>query len=146
ARPKGTIDVRLAEHQQSARSREERGVNLQEAITHYRVLATGKGVSLLECSIETGRTHQIRRHLAAIERPILGDSRYGDFPENRRARREWGLVRQLLLARRISLGHPLTGKRLSIEAPLPEDLIGLLERVGIAWTRQGRSKLSNRRQ
>lgn len=145
ARPQGTIDVRLAEHQQSAKSREERGVNLQEAVTHYRVLATGKGVSLLECSIETGRTHQIRRHLAAIGRPIVGDSRYGDFPENRRARREWGLDRQFLHARSITLEHPLTGKRLSVEAPLPEDLIDVLGKAGIAWTRQGKSKLSNKR-
>lgn len=134
ARPKGTIDVRLAEHQQSARSREERGVNLQEAITHYRVLATGKGVSLLECSIETGRTHQIRRHLAAIGHPVAGDTRYGDFPFNRRIRQEWGLRRQFLHARRLALAHPITGKALSFEAPLPRELVEVLQAAGIAWS------------
>lgn len=144
-KPRGTIDLPLAEHQQSARSRAERGVNLQEAVTHYRVLATGKGVSLLECEIETGRTHQIRRHLAAIGHPVVGDTRYGDFPFNREARRSWGLERQFLHARRISLPHPATGKPLTLEASLSPDLVEVLAKAGIAWTRAGKSKLSDSR-
>lgn len=133
-RPKGTIDLALAEHQQTARSREERGVNLQPAVTHYRVLASGAGVSLLECTIETGRTHQIRRHLAAIGHPVVGDARYGDFPANRDARATWGLKRQFLHARRLETEHPVTGKPLAVEAPLPEDLVAALRAAGIAWT------------
>ncbi len=133
-RPKGTIDLALAEHQQSARSREERGVNLQPAITHYRVLATGEGVSLLECTIETGRTHQIRRHLAAIGRPVVGDTRYGDFPFNREAAKRWGLKRQFLHARRLELEHPTTGAPLVVQAPLPKELVQVLHGAGIAWT------------
>lgn len=133
-RPVGTIDTPLAEHQQTARSRQERGVNMQEAITHYRVLATGAGVSLLECRIETGRTHQIRRHLAAIGHPIVGDARYGDFPFNREARRRWGLDRQFLHARRLALRHPIDGREMVFEAPLPDDLVRALNAAGIAWT------------
>lgn len=133
-RPKGTIDVPLAEHQQTARSRVERGVNMQEAITHYRVLATGAGVSLLECTIETGRTHQIRRHLAAIGHPIVGDARYGDFPFNRDVARDWGLKRQFLHARRLEVEHPVSGQKMTFDAPLPEELVQVLRAAGIAWT------------
>jgi 23S rRNA pseudouridine955/2504/2580 synthase len=133
-RPRGTIDLPLAEHQQTARSREERGVNLQPAVTHYRVIAAGAGVSLLECTIETGRTHQIRRHLAAIGHPVVGDARYGDFPFNREARAAWGLKRQFLHARRLETEHPMTGRPLVVEAPLPLDLVAVLRAVGIAET------------
>lgn len=134
ARPAGTIDIPLAEHQQTARSRAERGINFQEAITHYRVLAMGKGVSLLECRIETGRTHQIRRHLAAIGRPVVGDRKYGDFPFNRQARKDFGLSRQFLHARSLALPHPVSGEPMRFEAPLPDDLVEVLRRAGISWT------------
>jgi len=133
-RPVGTIDLPLAEHQQTARSRQERGVNMQPAVTHYRVLATGAGVSLLECTIETGRTHQIRRHLAAIGHPVAGDARYGDFPFNREIAKSWGLKRQFLHARRLEIQHPISGQRMVFEAPLPDELVEVLRAAGIAWT------------
>jgi len=133
-RSRGTIDLPLAEHQQSAKSRGERGINMQSAITHYRVLAVGNRVSLLECTIETGRTHQIRRHLAAIGHPVVGDSRYGDFAFNREAAKSWGLKRQFLHARRLELEHPLTGRPLVVQAPLPKELVQVLHGAGIAWT------------
>ncbi len=133
-KPKGTIDLPLAEHQQTARSREERGVNLQPAVTHYRTLAPGAAVTLLECTIETGRTHQIRRHLAAVGHPVVGDARYGDFPFNREVRASWGLKRQFLHARRLETEHPITGRPLVVEAPLPGDLVTALHAAGIAWT------------
>ncbi len=133
-RPVGTIDVPLAEHQQTSKSRLERGVNMQPAVTHYRVLASGAGVSLLECTIETGRTHQIRRHLAAIGHPVVGDARYGDFPFNRDVRRDWGLERQFLHARRLEVQHPISGQKMVFDAPLPEELAIVLRAAGIAWT------------
>ncbi len=97
-RPRGTIDQPLAEHQQTSRSKAMHGINLQSAITHWKVLAVGAGVSLLECTIETGRTHQIRRHLAQLGHPVIGDAKYGEFQQNRDARATWGLTRQFLHA------------------------------------------------
>ncbi len=129
---RGTIDLPLSEHEQTAKSKSQRGVNMQEAITHYRVLAKGPGVSLLECTIETGRTHQIRRHLVAMGHPVAGDKRYGDFPFNRELKAKFGLKRMFLHARRLAVAHPITGKPLALEAPLPAELVDALEKMGIA--------------
>src|SRR2546421_5675770 len=130
---RGTVAVRLPEHQQTFASKQARGVNLQEAVTHYSKVAGGSDATLLELSIETGRTHQIRRHLAAIGHPVVGDSRYGDFVFNRRARASMGLRRMFLHSSRLALQHPITGKRLAFSAPLPGELSDALERAGIAW-------------
>ena len=129
--PDGTLDLPLAEHQQTRDSREARGVNMQEAITHYRTVAAGDTVSLLECRIETGRTHQIRRHLEGAGHPIAGDRRYGDFPFNRLLKAECGLRRMFLHAQTLELAHPLTGKPLRLEAPLPPELREALDRLGL---------------
>jgi len=76
---------------------------------------------LLEAQLKTGRTHQIRVHLASSGYPILGDDKYGDFELNKRIAKQ-GLKRMFLHAARISFVHPVTEERLRIEAPLPEDL------------------------
>ena len=104
---------------------------MQLAITHYRTLAKGSGVSLLECRIETGRTHQIRRHLVAMGHPVAGDRRYGDFPFNRELKARFGLKRMFLHARRMEVEHPITGARMVFEAPLPPELTDALARMGI---------------
>jgi 23S rRNA pseudouridine955/2504/2580 synthase len=132
-RESGSIEVRLAEHQQSAASKQQRGVNLQEAVTHWRRLAGGPDCTLLELTIETGRTHQIRRHLDAIGHPVVGDGKHGDFLFNRQARAEYGLKRMFLHAAFLSLPHPITGKRLAFHVPLPEELKAALARAKIAW-------------
>ncbi|MFL5276930.1 MAG: RluA family pseudouridine synthase, partial [Myxococcales bacterium] len=106
---RGTIDVRLPEHQQTFASKQVRGLNLQEAVTHFTKLSGGAEATLLELNIETGRTHQIRRHLASIGHPVVGDARYGDFAFNRRARASMGLKRMFLHSTRLALLHPLTG-------------------------------------
>jgi 23S rRNA pseudouridine955/2504/2580 synthase len=129
--PSGTIDVPLIEHEQTAKSRDEHGVKLQEAVTHYRVIGAGAEVSLLSCSIETGRTHQIRRHLAAIGHPVLGDRRHGDFALNRRLKAEAGLDRLFLHARRLDFSHPISGKKLKLESLVPTDLREVLQRLGV---------------
>ena len=108
----GRIDLPLSEHQQSAESKARRGVNMQEAVTRYRVLRQGEEAALLEVTLETGRTHQIRSHLAAIGHPVAGDRKYGDFAFNRDARARWGLKRLFLHAERIELPHPETGARI----------------------------------
>jgi len=132
-RESGSIDLRLAEHQQTYASKQQRGVNLQSALTHWRKLAGGAEATLLELTIETGRTHQIRRHLDAIGHPVVGDTKYGDFPFNRIAQRQWGLRRMFLHSARLSLAHPLTRKRLVFESPLPSELADCLQRAGIRW-------------
>jgi 23S rRNA pseudouridine955/2504/2580 synthase len=130
--PQGTLDLPLAEHQQTRRSRESRGVNLQEAITHYETVSASSLVSLLECRIETGRTHQIRRHLEAAGHPIAGDRRYGDFPFNRQLKAQSGLKRMFLHAQTLELAHPLMEKLLRFEAPLPQELVDALQQLGLA--------------
>ena len=130
-RETGSVDLRLPEHQQTKASKTQRGVNMQQALTHWRKLAGGPDATLLELTIETGRTHQIRRHLAAIGHPVVGDGKYGDFPFNREAQRQFGLKRMFLHSARLSLAHPLTKKRLTLLSVLPKELQEALPRAGI---------------
>jgi 23S rRNA pseudouridine955/2504/2580 synthase len=88
-------------------------------------------VSLLEAELETGRTHQIRVHLAHLGYPIAGDDKYGDFAWNRRLARA-GLKRMFLHAHRLRFLHPLDGSDVSIEAPLAPDLAAFLRRLDAA--------------
>jgi 23S rRNA pseudouridine1911/1915/1917 synthase len=90
----------------------------REAITHFAVLELLGGHALLEVRLETGRTHQIRVHLAAIDLPVVGDPVYG-VPDK-------ALGRQFLHAQRLAFEHPLTGARIEAESPLPDDLGGYL--------------------
>jgi 23S rRNA pseudouridine955/2504/2580 synthase len=131
SRDAGTIDLPLSEHEQTGRSKSVRGVNFQEALTRWKVLASMKEASLLQVAIETGRTHQIRRHLEAVGHPVAGDKRYGDFPFNRTARTRWGLKRMFLHAWKLALPHPTTGERLALAAPLPAELVEVLRRLNL---------------
>ncbi len=89
------------------------------AWTDYRVLGQGKFGAEVECLLHTGRTHQIRVHLAHLGHPIWGDTLYGKQATGD----EFYPARQMLHAARIELAHPITGKLLKIEAPLPEDYV-----------------------
>jgi 23S rRNA pseudouridine955/2504/2580 synthase len=131
-REAGTIDLPLSEHEQTARSKAMRGVNFQEALTRWKVVSAMKDASLLSVAIETGRTHQIRRHLEAVGHPVAGDRRYGDFAFNRAAKQRWGLARMFLHAWRLELPHPVTGAPLRLEADLPAALAEVLSRVNLA--------------
>lgn len=94
--------------------------NGRRAVTHWRVqTALPDGLSFVECRIETGRTHQIRVHLASLGSPIAGDAFYGKPALDRRL--PVPPKRQLLHARLLELPHPVTGEPLRFEAPLPED-------------------------
>ncbi len=92
-----------------------------EAATQVKPLAAADGFSLLEVRLLTGRTHQIRVHLAHAGHPVLGDDKYGDFELNRVLAKQ-GAKRLLLHARRLSFRHPQTGERLRLESPLPPDM------------------------
>ena len=102
---------------------------LYPARTRYRRLAVAAGHSVLRVIPEQGRTHQIRRHLAAIGHPVLGDDRYGHAPTNRYFEEKNGLDRTFLHCVRLEIDHPDTGARCIVEAPLPGDLRAVLERT-----------------
>ena len=87
------------------------------------MLGRYQGYTHVQCRLETGRTHQIRVHLASIGHPIAGDPVYGS-----RADRS-GLGRQCLHARRLTFVHPATGRQMTVEAPLPPDFAGFLARL-----------------
>ena len=96
------------------------------ARTHYHVLERFPHATLLECALETGRTHQIRVHLASIAHPLLGDPVYGP---RRAAQVLPAFPRQALHAWRLALVHPVRRTELGWEAPLPEDFAQLLEKL-----------------
>jgi 23S rRNA pseudouridine955/2504/2580 synthase len=108
----------------------ERRVAVKEggvsAITRIRLLEKSKDFSLVQLRLMTGRTHQIRVHLAHAGHPVLGDDKYGDFEFNRGLARQ-GVKRLFLHARRLAFAHPGGGARLRLEAPLPADLRAFVE-------------------
>jgi 23S rRNA (uracil1939-C5)-methyltransferase len=112
-----------------ARALREEG-RVQAARTRYRRLAVVSGHSLLRVLPDEGRTHQIRRHLAGIGHPVLGDARYGHSPTNRYFEERNSLDRTFLHCVRLELSHPRTGERLVVQAPLPGDLRATLVRLG----------------
>jgi len=91
----------------------------REAVTHFEVEELLPRHALLRVTLETGRTHQIRVHLAAIDLPVAGDPLYG-------RPRDLGLERQFLHATRLAFDHPFTGARVDVTSPLPDDLAGAL--------------------
>jgi 23S rRNA pseudouridine1911/1915/1917 synthase len=95
----------------------------REARTHFELERLLPDAALLRVTLDTGRTHQIRVHMAAIGHPILGDTQYG-------GRSAYGLTRQFLHAARLAFPHPVTGAVLDLPSPLPDDLAAALERAG----------------
>ena len=93
----------------------------REAVTHFEVAELLGGYALLNVKLETGRTHQIRVHLAAIDLPVVGDPVYG-VPDK-------ALGRQFLHASRLAFDHPVTDERVDVESPLPDDLASFLGRL-----------------
>ena len=102
--------------------------NAQRAITLVRVSRLVGDYSLLEVTIKTGRTHQIRVHLASQGYPIVGDDKYGDFELNKRLAAQ-GMKRMFLHAWRLQFVHPQTGRSETVEALLPEELQNFIDHV-----------------
>ena len=97
----------------------------REARTHFEVLELLPADALVEARLETGRTHQVRAHFAAIGHPVAGDPRYGHAGRH-------GLARQFLHSARLGFRHPFTGEELEFESELPADLAQALERARAA--------------
>lgn len=121
----GTIDAPIGRHP-SAGWRFAVTSTGKHAITHYRTIEAFPEATLVEVSLETGRTHQIRVHMSAIKHPCVGDPMYGSNPE---LGARLGLTRQWLHAVRLGFTHPGTGRWMEIEAPYPDDLQHALDVV-----------------
>ena len=101
--------------------------NGKEAITHFKVLKRYKDCTLLEINIETGRTHQIRVHLSHIGYPIIGDEVYSN------GKNKWNIEGQCLHAKSLDFKHPITGKNMHIEAPIPEYFENIIKELDIMY-------------
>lgn len=133
SKPRGTITDKLFRNEWAKNEAKvivsEKG---QRAVTHYQTLqeiSRPEGIfSLLECRIETGRTHQIRVHLSHHNCPILGDKAYGDKKMNSFQSRNNNISRQLLHAYSLEFFHPWIGKKIKIEAPYKDDMKNFLKK------------------
>lgn len=127
----GTVDEPIARHETKRTSMAVR-MGGKPAVTHYRVIQKFRAHTHLRLKLETGRTHQIRVHMAHLHHPIVGDPLYGGRPrppksasdELRDMLRDF--KRQALHAAQLELAHPITGEWLSWQAPLPQDMVDLL--------------------
>jgi 23S rRNA pseudouridine1911/1915/1917 synthase len=119
----GTIDAPLGRDHRAPERRAVRGRGARDARTHFEVLEALAADSLVEVRLETGRTHQIRVHFAAIGHPVAGDPRYGH-------RHRHGLDRQFLHSAALELADPFSGQPLRFESELPEDLVAALDAAG----------------
>jgi 23S rRNA pseudouridine1911/1915/1917 synthase len=116
----GTIDAPIGRAARQRHRMAVSGAAAREARTHFTVLELLPRETYLEARLETGRTHQIRAHFAAIGHPLTGDATYGGVER-------YALRRQFLHAHRLGFRHPRSGEQLSFTSPLPEDLAAALE-------------------
>ena len=119
----GTVNAPIGRHPIDRKKMSINERNGRNAVTHYRVLERFGDYTYIACELETGRTHQIRVHMASIHHPLLGDSVYGP------ARCPWTLQGQTLHAKILGIIHPRTGKYMEFDAPLPEYFENLLKKL-----------------
>ena len=117
----GIVDAVIGRHPVERKRMAANAKNGKDAVTHYRVLERFQRHTYIECRLETGRTHQIRVHMASIGHPVLGDEVYG------RQKNTFHLQGQTLHAKTIGFIHPRTGEYMEFEAPLPEYFKELLQ-------------------
>lgn len=120
----GTVDAPIGRHPTDRKRMAVTQKNARRAVTHWSVIARYNGYTHIRCELETGRTHQIRVHMAHIGHPLLGDLVYGH------KRPEKGLSGQCLHARALRFIHPRTGKLVTFTCPLPEYFQDVLARLG----------------
>ena len=109
----GIVDLPIGRHPANRKKMAVTYASGKNAQTHYKVLKRFRDYTMVELTLKTGRTHQIRVHMANLGHPILGDATYGA---------SMGLGRLALHAKTLGFSHPLTGKRLSFELPIPDEL------------------------
>jgi 23S rRNA pseudouridine1911/1915/1917 synthase len=131
--PSGTVDAPLgrssANRHKIAIQREGKG---KRAVTHYRLVTPLREAALVECRLETGRTHQVRVHMASIGAPLIGDPTYGRTRKSHRALLETlGFRRQALHAAHLGFVHPVTSETLAFESKIPEDMQALFTNLMI---------------
>lgn len=131
--PEGTIDARVGRSDADRKkmtvlpNNSSRG---KSAITHYKVMERLDGAAVIECRLETGRTHQVRVHCASIGHPLLGDPAYGRTPKQLREPLErLGFARQALHAAELGFQHPLTGQTVQFRSNLPQDMAELIDQL-----------------
>lgn len=117
-----TIHAAIGRHPTDRKKMSVHAQNGRDAVTHCRVLERFGNYTYIECTLETGRTHQIRVHMSSIGHPILGDAVYGP------AKCPFSLQGQTLHAKILGFTHPVTGEYMEFDAPLPEYFQNLLER------------------
>ena len=118
----GTVDLPIGRHPTDRKKMAVSAKGGREAVTHYRVLERFTGFSHVECVLETGRTHQIRVHMAALGHPVAGDPLYG-------GKCALSLTSQCLHAKEICFRHPVTGEDMRFECPLPGEFQTVLEKL-----------------
>ena len=131
--PRGTVDAPLA---RSTSDRKKIAVSsadrAKRAVTHYRTLAPLNHATLIECRLETGRTHQVRVHMTHIGHPLLGDPVYGRTHQRHAATlKSLAFHRQALHAARLGFIHPVTGNPVRLESEMPEDMQQLFSRLHV---------------
>ena len=120
----GTVDRPIGRHPVDRKRMAVTEKNSKPAVTHWQLLAAYRGYSHILCRLETGRTHQIRVHMASIGHPLLGDYTYGAPSPDK------GLEGQCLHARALRFIHPRSGEPVRLETPLPDYFTAVLERLG----------------
>ena len=118
--PEGTIDAPIyrPDPMKTIRAVGEGG---DRAVTHWEVIKQNDTTTLARIKLETGRTHQIRVHFASVGMPLVGDSLYGEDPDN--------IGHQLLHCEKVTFTHPISGERMTITAPVPEDMQRVIDKI-----------------